>query len=65
LIGHSTYNWLLKYLSATLVAVVTLAEPIGAAILAYFFLQEIPTVFVIIGGLFILSGIYISSRESE
>jgi drug/metabolite transporter (DMT)-like permease len=63
LIGHSTYNWLLKYLSATLVAVVTLAEPIGSAVLAFFFLNETPTLAVAAGGVLILMGIYLASRQ--
>ncbi len=65
LIGHSTYNWLLKYLPAALVAVVTLAEPVGSALLAYFFLQETPTVAVIAGGALILSGIYLAARPQQ
>jgi drug/metabolite transporter (DMT)-like permease len=65
LIGHSTYNWLLKYLRATLVAVSTLAEPIGSALLAYFFLQETPSLSVVVGGILILSGIYLTSREGK
>lgn len=63
LIGHSTYNWLLKRLSATLVAVTTLAEPVGSAFLAYFVLDEIPKASVIIGGLTILAGIYLVARQ--
>jgi drug/metabolite transporter (DMT)-like permease len=65
LIGHSTYNWLLKYLSATFVAVTTLAEPVGSAILAYFFLQETPTLPILLGGIFILIGIYLASRQTK
>jgi drug/metabolite transporter (DMT)-like permease len=65
LIGHSTYNWLLKYLPATFVAITTLAEPIGAAILAYFLLQETPTRSVLIGGGLILVGIYLASKEKN
>jgi len=65
LIGHSTYNWLLKYLPATFVAVTTLAEPIGAAILAYFLLQETPTQSILIGGGLILVGIYLASKEKD
>ncbi|MCJ7434684.1 MAG: DMT family transporter [Anaerolineales bacterium] len=65
LIGHSTYNWLLKYLPATFVAVTTLAEPIGAAILAYFLLQETPTQSVLIGGGLILIGIYLASMQKN
>lgn len=40
LIGHTSFNWALKFLSATVVAVLTLGEPIGAALLAYVFLGE-------------------------
>jgi len=63
LIGHSTFNWLLKYLSATMVAVTTLAEPIGSAILAFIFLKETPALAVIAGGMLILFGIYLTSNR--
>jgi drug/metabolite transporter (DMT)-like permease len=63
LIGHSTYNWLLKQLSATLVAVTTLAEPIGSAFLAYIILNEIPKALVVMGGLTILAGIYLVAKQ--
>jgi len=62
LIGHSTFNWLLKYLSATLVTLTTLAEPIGSAALAYLFLKESPSQEVFIGGALILTGIFLASR---
>lgn len=65
LIGHSTYNWALAYLSAAFVAVMTLGEPIGSSILAYFILQETPTITVIAGGVLILIGIYLSTRGSK
>lgn len=63
LVGHSTYNWALKYLPAALVAVTTLGEPIGSAILAFFLLNETPAITTIIGGIFILMGIYLASRN--
>jgi drug/metabolite transporter (DMT)-like permease len=63
LIGHSTYNWLLKQLSATMVAITTLAEPVGSAILAYIILNEIPKKAVAFGGLTILAGIYLVARQ--
>jgi drug/metabolite transporter (DMT)-like permease len=63
LIGHSTFNWLLKYLSATMVAVTTLAEPIGSSILAFIFLKETPVLAVIAGGVLILCGIYLTSTH--
>jgi len=63
LIGHSTFNWILRYLPATLVGITTLGEPVGAALLAYFILQEIPASLTLFGGFLILAGIYISSRK--
>jgi drug/metabolite transporter (DMT)-like permease len=65
LIGHSTYNWALAYLPAAFVAVMTLGEPIGSSALAYFILQEAPTLAVIAGGAFILAGIYLAVRGSQ
>jgi len=63
LIGHSTYNWVLRFIPASLVAITTLVEPIASAILAYFILRETPASGVIIGGALILSGIYLTSRS--
>jgi len=60
LIGHSTFNWLLEYLPATLVAVVSLAEPVGSAILAYFILSEAPSSGLVVGGILTLIGIYLT-----
>ena len=65
LIGHSSLNWALRYLSATFVSVSILGEPIGSTILAYFFLNEVPTPHKIMGGVLILAGIYIASREQK
>lgn len=64
LIGHTSYNWALKYLSATMVAVSVLGEPIGSATLAFFLLNEIPSLMTIAGGILILIGIYFSSKGS-
>jgi drug/metabolite transporter (DMT)-like permease len=64
LIGHSTYNWVLRYIPAALVAITTLVEPIGSAILAFFILRETPSNGVLVGGALILSGIYLTSRST-
>jgi drug/metabolite transporter (DMT)-like permease len=63
LIGHSTFNWALGYLSAALVSITLLGEPIGSTILAYFILHEKPSLFKLFGGGLILVGIYIASRS--
>ncbi len=69
LIGHSSYNWALKWFSAGLIAVSLLGEPIGATILAYIIFDEGLTAYKIMGGIFILTAIYIAAsaenRKSE
>lgn len=65
LIGHSTYNWALRFLPAAFVAVTTLGEPIGSAILALAILKETPAHVVIAGGILILIGIYLASRNEN
>jgi len=62
IVGHSTLNWALRYLSATFVAIVTLAEPIGSGILAYVLLGEAVGWSTAIGGAMVLAGIYVASR---
>lgn len=62
LIGHSTYNWLLRFIPAALVAITTLVEPVTSGILAYFILKETPSPWVLLGGMLILAGIYLASR---
>jgi drug/metabolite transporter (DMT)-like permease len=65
LIGHSTFNWALRYLPAAFVAVITLGEPIGSATLAYFILNETPAATTVVGGILILHGIYLASRTKQ
>lgn len=62
LVGHSTFNWALRYMSATLIAVCILGEPIGASILAWLFLKESVSLVQGLGGGLILAGIYLTTR---
>ena len=62
-IGHTTYNWSLKWLPPSMVALIGLAEPVGAGILAYLILNETLTVIKIVGGAIVLAGIYLASRK--
>lgn len=57
-IGHTSINWSLRYLSAIFVAVAILGEPIGATLLAYFIIGETVTWLKVIGMTVILSGVY-------
>ena len=63
LIGHTTFNWALKYLPASVVAIAILGEPIGSTLLAYFILGEGLTIWKVIGGISIFSGILIALRK--
>ena len=63
LIGHTTFNWALKYLPASMVAITILGEPIGSTILAYFILGEGLTLWKIIGGISIFIGILIALKK--
>ena len=61
LVGHSSYNYALRFLPPTYVAIVALAEPIGSSLLAFVVLHEVPPPLTIVGAIVILIGIGIAS----
>lgn len=63
-IGHTSYNWALKWLPASYVAVGLLGEPVGATILAYALFGETLTWEKWAGGVLILAGIYLAARDA-
>jgi drug/metabolite transporter (DMT)-like permease len=65
LLGHSALNWSLRYVPATMVTIAVLGEPVGATILAFFILKEVPMVIELIGGFLILAGIVIAFSKSQ
>ena len=60
LLGHTSFNWSLRYLSATFVAVAILGEPIGSAILALFLFGEGFAPLQLAGFLVLLVGITVA-----
>jgi drug/metabolite transporter (DMT)-like permease len=62
ILGHTAYNYSLKFLDPSFIAVTILGEPVIATIGAYFILKETPSTLEIIGACLILLGIYISAR---
>ena len=60
--GHTLYNWALKYVTAPVVSVSLVGEPIGASILAWLVLGEMPGILVAFGGLAAVCGIYLTVR---
>ncbi len=63
--GHTSYNWSLKYIRASLASVALLGEPIGSTILAYVLpsINQQPSIYTLFGGCIILIGIYLTSRK--
>jgi drug/metabolite transporter (DMT)-like permease len=62
LLGHTAFNWGLKYLSATLVALSILGEPVGSAIFAWLLFDERVTGLHLGGFVLLLCGIYLAAR---
>jgi drug/metabolite transporter (DMT)-like permease len=57
LLGHTLFNWSLKWVSTNVISIAILFEPVGAAILAYFILGEFLSTSQIIGGSIVIIGI--------
>jgi drug/metabolite transporter (DMT)-like permease len=65
LIGHTTFNWALRFLPPTIVAVVLMGEPIGASFLGYLIFGEAPS-WSKAGGLAVLGlGIMLCTLSSQ
>jgi drug/metabolite transporter (DMT)-like permease len=62
LLGHTGFNWALRYVRAYIVNLAVLGEPIGASLLAWWLLggDEVPGPSTMTGGLLILAGLAIS-----
>ena len=63
LIGHTTFNWALRYVPAPTVAMAVLGEPVGTTILAWLILRQAPTAYEAIGGAVICAGIYLAAAD--
>ena len=60
--GHTLYNWSLRYVTATVVSVSLVGEPILSSVLAWMLLGEVPTQLVAIGAIAAMAGIYMTAR---
>jgi drug/metabolite transporter (DMT)-like permease len=63
-IGHTIFNWVLRYVQASVVSVSVLGEPLGAILWASVFLHEYPTLRQSIGACCIFGGLFIFTRFS-
>ncbi len=59
LIGHTGFNWALRYVPAYVVSLALLAEPVGASVLAWLLpsIAEVPSAAVMVGGAAVLVGL--------
>ena len=58
IMGHTLFNWALAHVKATFVTFGTLGEPVGASLIAFIILDEIPRATELLGGLFIIAGLF-------
>ncbi|MGH8693171.1 MAG: DMT family transporter [Burkholderiales bacterium] len=65
LVGHTAFNWAVRRLTATFVAIAILGEPVGAAILAWVFFEEGFTTLQLIGFVLLLAGIFVAARGEK
>lgn len=64
LLGHTGFNWALRYVPAYVVSLVILGEPIGAAVLAWAVpaIGEVPSSSTLLGGAILLCGLAVAAR---
>ena len=60
ILGHTVFNYLLRDVDATVVAVAIMGEPIGASLLALGLFGEVPPASALAGGALVLAGIYVA-----
>lgn len=59
LLGHSVYNWSVKWVGVNTLSMSILGEPVGSSILAFFIFGEILHPLQLLGSLVILTGIFL------
>ncbi|HNZ82574.1 MAG TPA: DMT family transporter [Sedimentibacter sp.] len=65
ILGHTVYNYLMKYYSSTLISITTLMEPVFASLMAMIIFKEIPSAYTVLGGIIIIGGIYLGTYFSQ
>ncbi|MDQ0219574.1 DMT family transporter [Peribacillus cavernae] len=65
LLGHSLFNWSLKWLNTTTISMAILMEPVGASILAFFILDEKILWTQVVGGVVIIASLIIFLKDEK
>jgi drug/metabolite transporter (DMT)-like permease len=56
-LGHMIFNWLLAFVSPTMISMSVFAEPVGASLLAIVLFSEMISGFQIAGGILVIIGL--------
>ncbi len=62
ILGHTVFNWALRYVEASVISGTVLAEPVVASLLAWAVLSERPGLWTVIGGAAVLAGLFLLLR---
>ncbi|HGY10656.1 MAG TPA: DMT family transporter, partial [Oceanithermus profundus] len=57
LIGHTSFNWAVRWVPPVMVTLAILFEPLGSGFLAYLFFGEVPAPLVFVGAAVLLAGV--------
>lgn len=60
LVGHTSFNWTLRWISPTLVSLAILFEPVVSSFLGYLIFQEVPGYLVVAGAIILLIGVAVA-----
>lgn len=55
-LGHTSFNWAVRFIYPTFVTLALLFEPVSASILGFFVFGEVPSILVLIGAIILLTG---------
>lgn len=67
MVGHTSINWAVRWISPTLVTLAILFEPVGSSFLGYLIFKEVPGLLVFLGAAILLIGValaIVGSRPS-
>ncbi len=62
ILGHTVFNWALRYVEASIISGTILAEPVVSALLAWLILSERPGLPTLLGGVVVLAGLFLLLR---
>lgn len=65
LLGHGSFNYALKHVSPTMIALAVLGEPVGSALLAWLLFDEAVGIVKMAGMALLLAGIFLAAKAEK